>query len=115
MAQPAAARSAGSSRSSHEPLTLLVVDDDLLHARLLRANLERPGSLRVEFIYKEKVVAATDASLAFETSAPTATGVRLTGKTFDATVSVIGQNGVFSVAVSAKAARESLRQALFSL
>lgn len=31
-----------------EQLTLLVVDDDILHARLLKANLERPGRLRVE-------------------------------------------------------------------
>lgn len=31
-----------------EQLTLLVVDDDVLHARLLRANLERPGRLQVE-------------------------------------------------------------------
>src|SRR5690606_12036549 len=31
-----------------DQLTLLVVDDDLLHARLLKANLERPGRLKVE-------------------------------------------------------------------
>ena len=33
-----------------EPLALLVVDDDLLHARLLKANIERPGRLHVEVV-----------------------------------------------------------------
>src|SRR5215213_4674685 len=38
------------STSRESPLTLLLVDDDLLHARLLRANLSRPASVRVEVV-----------------------------------------------------------------
>jgi DNA-binding NtrC family response regulator len=34
--------------SRREPLRLLVVDDDQLHARLLKANLDRPGRVQVE-------------------------------------------------------------------
>ena len=37
-------------RSVPHAITLLVVDDDLLHARLLKANLERPGRLRVDVV-----------------------------------------------------------------
>ena len=37
-------------RSAPDAITLLVVDDDLLHARLLKANLERPGRLKVEVV-----------------------------------------------------------------
>src|SRR5215218_7563106 len=33
---------------SRAPLTLLLVDDDLLHARLLRANLSRPSRVSAE-------------------------------------------------------------------
>jgi two-component system, NtrC family, response regulator AtoC len=40
---------AGSRRGDRvEPLRLLIVEDDPLHARLLRANLDRPGSIRSE-------------------------------------------------------------------
>src|SRR6185436_20454493 len=39
-----------SAAPPQRPLTLLVVDDDLLHARLLRANLSRPSSVRVEVV-----------------------------------------------------------------
>lgn len=35
------------ARSRDEPLDLLIVDDDLLSARLLKANLDRPGRTRV--------------------------------------------------------------------
>lgn len=35
------------SREAAEPVTLLVVDDDPLAARLLKAHLERPGKVRV--------------------------------------------------------------------
>jgi two-component system response regulator AtoC len=38
----------GGSRTIADAITLLVVDDDLLHARVLRANVERPGRLHVE-------------------------------------------------------------------
>jgi DNA-binding NtrC family response regulator len=41
---------ARSARSTPDAINLLVVDDDLLHARLLKANLERPGRLRVEVV-----------------------------------------------------------------
>jgi two-component system, NtrC family, response regulator AtoC len=34
------------SAAAHEPLHLLIVDDDVLSARLLAANLERPGRVR---------------------------------------------------------------------
>jgi two-component system, NtrC family, response regulator AtoC len=33
-----------------DTITLLVVDDDLLQARLIKSNLERPGRLRVEVV-----------------------------------------------------------------
>jgi two-component system, NtrC family, response regulator AtoC len=33
---------------SQDPLRLLIVDDELLHARLLKANLERPGRIQVD-------------------------------------------------------------------
>ena len=46
--QTAACPPPAEGRPTSEQLTLLVVDDDLLHARLLKANLERPGRLRVE-------------------------------------------------------------------
>jgi two-component system response regulator HydG len=48
MSLPASLR--GRSGAPPDALTLLIVDDDLLHARLLKANLERPGRLRVEVV-----------------------------------------------------------------
>jgi two-component system, NtrC family, response regulator AtoC len=36
------------TRAAGEPITLLVVDDDPLSARLLKANCDRPGRVRVE-------------------------------------------------------------------
>jgi CheY-like chemotaxis protein len=38
----------GGPRPSASPIRLLVVDDDQLHARLLRANLQQPARLCVE-------------------------------------------------------------------
>ncbi|MFL5386221.1 MAG: sigma-54-dependent transcriptional regulator [Longimicrobiaceae bacterium] len=42
------AASGRSPAASVPPLTVLVVDDDLLHARLLRANLSHPARVRAE-------------------------------------------------------------------
>jgi two-component system, NtrC family, response regulator AtoC len=43
-------RRPAASPSPPPELTLLLVDDDLLHARLLRANLSRPSRVRVEVV-----------------------------------------------------------------
>jgi DNA-binding NtrC family response regulator len=36
--------------SPSSPIQLLIVDDDILQARLIRSNLERPGRIRVEVV-----------------------------------------------------------------
>ena len=39
--------------SAGRTLRLLVVEDDLLHARLLKANVERPGRVDVELEFTQ--------------------------------------------------------------
>jgi DNA-binding NtrC family response regulator len=50
---PLHASGSRASRGRHpgvDPIRLLVVDDDLLHARLLKANLDRPGRVECEVV-----------------------------------------------------------------
>jgi len=65
------------TRRAGHPIRLLVVDDDLLHARLLKANLDRPGRVRCE------VVPSAEAALA-----------RLAGGAVDALVSDVVMPGM---------------------
>jgi two-component system, NtrC family, response regulator AtoC len=43
-------RTATAGQARSDALRLLIVDDDLLQARLIKANLERPGRIRVEVV-----------------------------------------------------------------
>ncbi len=90
--------------------------------------VEKGGALHAEFLVYERskgfVVAAVSSTypaadsnqgLTFSQANITESGVVLTGKTFTATIDVPKKGGVFSVAVSAKAEKDSLKSAMFGV
>jgi two-component system NtrC family response regulator len=72
-------------RRRDEPLDLLIVDDDLLSARLLKANLDRPGRTRVNLAGSgeealERIAHARVDVVLTDLSMPEMDGIELIGR-----------------------------------
>lgn len=82
--------------------------------------IKQEKELLTQFLVKEEggsagVVASVSSGLGFESAANTPTGIVLTGKTFTAQIEVPKSGGVFSVAIKAKAGKNSLKEARFGV